>query len=164
MEEAWLEGKIEGVSLMLMPTAHALVQSARDIEKACENLTTEEIRREIAGAASINFHLKHISGSIDRLLTYAKGLPLNDEQFEFSANENRADSDAEIQIKRTLKSIEKMIEEIKQTPEEILFEPRTVGRKNLPTNVFGLLFHIAEHTQRHVGQIITTAKIVRNSK
>lgn len=107
MEEAWLEGKIEGVSPMLMPAAHALVQAERDIEMACENLTAEEIWREIGGAAAIGFHLKHISGSIDRLSSYAKGLQLNDEQFVFLADEKIAnlETDAKIQVSKTLASI-----------------------------------------------------------
>lgn len=166
MEEAWLEGKIEGVLPVLMPAAHALMQSARDIEKACAELTAEEIWRETGGAASVGFHLKHISGSIDRLLSYAKGLELSEKQFENLRNEQKPDlqNDVKTQVGETLKSIGKMIEEIKETPETILFEARAVGRKRLPTNVFGLLFHIAEHTQRHVGQIVTTAKFIKNSK
>jgi hypothetical protein len=40
-----------------------------------------------------------------------------------------------------------------------LAEPRAVGRKQLPTTVIGLLIHIAEHTQRHVGQAIAAAKL-----
>ena len=40
-----------------------------------------------------------------------------------------------------------------------LGDARTVGRKRLPTTVIGLLTHIAEHTQRHVGQAIAAAKL-----
>ena len=47
------------------------------------------------------------------------------------------------------------------TPPESLGDERLVGRAALPSTVRGLLFHGAEHTQRHVGQVITTAKIVR---
>jgi uncharacterized damage-inducible protein DinB len=37
---------------------------------------------------------------------------------------------------------------------------RGVGRMMLPTTVGSLLVHCAEHTQRHLGQAITTAKVL----
>jgi uncharacterized damage-inducible protein DinB len=46
---------------------------------------------------------------------------------------------------------------------EDLNQPRTVGRQQMPTTVGGLVIHVADHTQRHVGQAITTAKIVKRS-
>ncbi len=39
-------------------------------------------------------------------------------------------------------------------------EFRGVGRRQLPTTVGGLLIHCAEHTSRHVGQAVTTTKLV----
>lgn len=165
MEEAWLSGKIEDVAPLLMPAAHALRQAARDIEKAVEELNSEELWMKPNGAASVGFHLLHVAGSIDRLMSYARGENLSEAQFLALAAESELhDSEtAETLARRAIERIEKAITEIKQTPREILFEERTVGRKRLPTNVFGLLFHIAEHTQRHVGQIVTTAKIVRGA-
>jgi uncharacterized damage-inducible protein DinB len=41
-----------------------------------------------------------------------------------------------------------------------LNDARTVGKKELPTTLGGLLVHVADHTQRHVGQAVTTSKIV----
>jgi uncharacterized damage-inducible protein DinB len=163
MEEAWLSGKIEDVPPILMPAAHALVQAARDIENSVKDLNTRELWEKPNGASSVGFHLKHIAGSIDRLLTYASGEKLNEEQFAELRAENEINESETVESfsSKAVERIENAIDAIKSTPEEILFEERTVGRKKLPTNVFGLLFHIAEHTQRHVGQIITTAKIVR---
>ena len=163
MEEAWLSGKIEDVPAVLMPAAHALVQAARDIEKAVVGLKREEIWTKPNGAASVGFHLLHVAGSIDRLLTYARDASLNERQFAELAAENELHEaeTAEKLAARATGRIESAIREIKQSPIESLFDERSVGRKRLPTNVFGLLFHIAEHTQRHVGQIVTTAKIVR---
>lgn len=164
MEEAWLSGKIENVPLILMPAAHALVQAARDIEKTVESLSVEELWKKPNSAPSVGFHLLHIAGSVDRLLTYSRGENLNDAQFaELRAETQIIETETVESIsEKAIKAIETAIETIKSTPEKILFEERTVGRKKLPTNVFGLLFHIAEHTQRHVGQIVATAKIVRN--
>lgn len=165
MEEAWLSGKIEDVPPVLMPAAHALRQAARDIEKAVKDLSDRELWAKPNGAASVGFHLLHVAGSVDRLLTYARGEKLSEAQFAELAAEKEIENsaNAEMLARNAIERIENVIREIKSAPAESLFEERTVGRKQLPTNVFGLLFHIAEHTQRHVGQIITTAKIVRGA-
>jgi uncharacterized damage-inducible protein DinB len=165
-QESWLSGALEEFSPILMPAAHALVQAERDVEKAVSNLATKELWMKLNGAPSVGFHMLHIAGSIDRLLTYARGENLNQEQFNFLSAEtdsSQTANTAEV-LQLTKQSFHAALETIKKTSDEILFEPRTVGRMKLPTNVFGLLFHIAEHTQRHTGQIIATAKIVRGVK
>ncbi|MCR8526301.1 DinB family protein, partial [Escherichia coli] len=140
------------------------VQAASDIEQACKDLTVEEVWMKPHGVPSFAFHLRHIAGSVDRLLTYAKGEKLSSEQFAELAAETEFDEaiDAPSLVQTTLERIEQAVEFLRLVDLESLFEKRFVGRMELPTNVFGLLFHIAEHTQRHVGQAITTAKIVRN--
>jgi uncharacterized damage-inducible protein DinB len=162
-EEAWLSGKLEGYSDILMPAAHALVQAIRDLEQTAAGLSPDELLTRPNGAASAAFHLRHIAGSTDRLLTYAKGESLTEEQFRFLRREAAETSDlsaAEL-VAQAVAEIEKVLEFCRTVSPAELFAERSVGRKQLPTNVFGLLFHIAEHTARHVGQIITTAKIVR---
>jgi uncharacterized damage-inducible protein DinB len=161
-QESWLSGELENVSPMLMPAAHALVQARRDIERATENLTEPEVWTKPNGAPSVGFHLLHVAGSCDRLLTYARGENLSEKQFVSLAAENAIDDSASVALltRKAVEEIEKVIAQIRSTPENALFEKRFVGRRKLSTNVFGLLFHIAEHTQRHAGQIITTAKIV----
>lgn len=161
-QEAWLSGALEGVSPTLLPAAHALVQAMRDIKLATENLTDEQAWTKPNNAPSVAFHLQHIAGSCDRLLTYARGEKLSTKQFAALSAEGRINRslNAALLAEKAVAEIEKVLEEISSTPDEILFEVRTVGRMELPTNVFGLFFHIAEHAQRHVGQIIATAKIV----
>lgn len=161
-EEAWLSGKLDGFSDVMMPTAHALVQAIRDLEKVSD-LTDEELLTKPNNSPSVAFHLRHIAGSCDRLLIYSKGENLSEKQFEFLKYEtaNESSLSTEDLVDQAVLSIEKVLEFCKIVSPDILFEPRFVGRKKLQTNVFGLLFHIAEHTARHIGQIITTAKIVR---
>jgi len=163
-QEAWLSGPLKNVSPILMPAAHALIQSARDIEQATEKLNETEVWAKPCGAPSVGFHLLHIAGSCDRLLTYARGEKLSEKQFATLNDEREINlsMSANLLTENAVASIQKVIGEISLTPDEILFETREVGRKKIQTNVFGLLFHIAEHTQRHVGQIIATAKIVRS--
>ncbi len=165
--EAWLGGPLEGVNPLLVPAAHALVQAALDIERAVLSLTVQEVWIKPGGAPSVGFHLRHVAGSIDRLLTYARGEQLSDRQFQWLAEENAFGeplADSTTLNKAVSARITEALQMLRLTPSETLFEQRTVGRARLPTNVLGLLFHIAEHTQRHTGQIVTTAKIVRGLK
>jgi len=162
--EAWLRGPVDGVDPMLMPAAHALVQASEDLEQAASDLTVEELWVKPGGAASLGFHLRHIAGSIDRLLTYARGEELSEAQrqaISWEKEPGEPPPNVATVIQQAQGAIERSLGAIRATPKESLFAPRTIGRKALPTNVIGLLFHIAEHTQRHTGQIITTAKIVR---
>ncbi len=163
-EETWLGGKLDNHAPILMPAAHALMQSIVDLEKCVLLLSIEELTAQPNGAPSAAFHLRHIAGSIDRLLTYTRDEDLNEAQFEFLKRETVKTSDltAGELFEQAKISIEKALEFYRKVAPEILFDDRFVGRKRLPTTVFGLLFHIAEHTARHVGQIITTARIVRN--
>ena len=165
--EAWLRGPLDGVDPLLMPAAHALVQAAADIEQATRGLTTQELWRLPGGAPSVGFHLRHVAGSIDRLLTYARGEQLSDGQHRALAGEalpGEPPAEAAALVCVASAGIEAALVVLKSISNETLLEPRAVGRARLPTNVFSLLFHIAEHTQRHTGQIVTTAKIVRSPK
>lgn len=165
--EAWLRGPIPGVDPYLMPAAHALVQSSEDLERAAAPLTPAELWATPGGAASVGFHLRHVAGSIDRLLTYARGGALDDAQRAVLAAEGLAGTppaEAPELIRGALRAIEGALDTLRATPREALLEPRKVGRAGLPSTVLGLLVHVAEHTQRHTGQVITTAKIVRATR
>lgn len=162
--EPWLRGPLEGFEPLLMPAAHALVQAAADVDEATRGLTPQQLWSKPGGAPSIGFHLRHIAGSIDRLLTYSRNETLSRAQLEALANEGvpgDPPSQAAALIAAATARIEETLEVLRTTSSETLLEPRTVGRAKLPSNVIGLLFHIAEHTQRHTGQTVTTAKIVR---
>jgi len=161
--EAWLDGKLEGYAPVMMPAAHALAQAIVDLQKHAPDLSDEELRARPNDAPSAAFHLRHIAGSINRLLTYARGEQLSDEQFVALKAETAADSDFDTSelTRRAVMEINNALEALKNVDLNVLFEERFVGRRKLPTTVFGLLFHIAEHTARHVGQVVTTAAIVR---
>ncbi len=160
--ESWLTGKLAGFAPLTMPAAHALAQAAIDLERTTTNLTNAESVKRPNGAPSVAFHLRYIAGSIDRLLTYADNKKLDGTQFDFLKRETDDNLDSSVAelTRKAIEAINHALEFLKNIDSENLFEARFVGRQKLPTNVFGLLFHIAEHTARHVGQIITTAKIV----
>jgi hypothetical protein len=164
MSEVWLSGPVAGVTRELLPAVHALLQSLEDIPPAVEGLSTEQIWSRPGNAASIGFHLQHISGSLNRLLTYARGEQLSDEQIAASRIEKESGSpprDGATMQKIALTAITNAVEVMRQSPQSELFDAREVGRKKLPSNVFAILFHCGEHTQRHAGQIVTTARILR---
>jgi uncharacterized damage-inducible protein DinB len=162
MAEPWLRGPIPGMPAMVMPAAHALMQAAEDIPDAVAGLTNTQLWALPGGAAAVGFHLRHLAGSVDRLLTYANGEMLSDDQM--TALDAEIDDDgrsAEELVREAAAAIQRGIDAMRDTPPGIYLETRGVGRRKLPTTVFGLLVHIAEHTQRHVGAIIATAKAVR---
>lgn len=159
--EVWLRGPLEDISPTLMPVAHALLQAREDVEIA-STLNDEQLWHKPSGAASVGFHLRHIVGSIDRLLTYAEGKQLSERQLEFLRSEDKPVASAKQLVTEAQEAIDKAVEILRMAKDEQLFEPRSVGRKNLPSTVIGLLYHIGEHTSRHAGQLITTSKIVKN--
>lgn len=162
--EVWLRGPVEGIGPLLQPAAHALLQTVEDVERVLAELTTDQIWTTPGGAASIGFHVVHLAGSIDRLCTYARGESLSDAQRGRLQNEKapvRADSASLLADLRNV--VELALAQLRATPAATLEETRTVGRAALPTTVLGLLFHAGEHAQRHAGQIVTTARILRNA-
>jgi uncharacterized damage-inducible protein DinB len=163
--EYWLRGPVEGIPPVLMPVAHALLQAREDLRGAAESLSTVELWARPGGAASVGFHLRHISGSLDRLFTYAQGRSVRDEQLIAMRREGNPCSPpatAEALLALVDLAIDDALRSLKEAPEHELLASRLVGRSRLPSNVLGLLFHAAEHTQRHTGQVIATSKIIRN--
>jgi len=162
--EAWLRGPIDGVDPVLLPAAHAFQQTLEDVERALEGLTPEEIWLAPGGAASIGFHLMHLSGATDRLLTYARGSRLNDTQkAALAAEKDPPRLDPWALLAELRRTFDAALAQIRETPASSVQDPRTVGRAALPTTVLGLIFHAAEHAQRHAGQVVTTVKILKGS-
>jgi len=149
---------------MLMPVAHALVQVREDLEQLVSLVPVNQVWARPGGAASIGFHVRHLGGALDRLFTYARGETLTDAQktalrAESVAGDPSATALADI-VKETGAAIERALDQLRNTAPDRLLDHRGIGRAQLPSNVLGLLFHAAEHSTRHAGQAITTAKIL----
>lgn len=159
--EVWLRGPIPGIPALLQPVAHALVQSREEVEKLMLGFPQEKLWHRPADVASTGFHLRHLAGVLDRLFTYARGESLNEEQFAYLQNEGAA-SDSSIQelVENFKKQVGTSLRQLEQTSDDALLTPVFVGRKKLPSSVLGLLFHAAEHTQRHTGQLLVTVRIM----
>ena len=161
--EAWLRGPLPGIPVQLQPLAFALVGALEDVEKSVAGLDPVKLWHEPGGAASVGFHLLHLAGSTDRLLTYARGEPLGDGQRAALADEKSLPDPRptlEALVAGWREVVARALAQFGATPEATLDDSRGVGRAQLPSTVRGLLTHAAEHAQRHVGQIVTTAKIV----
>ena len=146
----------------MQPVAHALLQAAEEVQKIMKDFPDQLLWARPAGVASVGFHLQHLCGVLDRLSTYALGNPLSEEQKRFLENEgNITNQSAEELVQQFEQRVTGFVDQLRTTAEVILIEYRSVGRKALPSTVMGLLFHAAEHTMRHVGQLLVTVRVVR---
>jgi uncharacterized damage-inducible protein DinB len=162
LPEPWLRGPIDGVPPLLMPAAHALVHAREDVSAVLAALTTEQLWTRPGGAASVGYHVRHLAGALDRLLTYARGETLTPAQLSaLNAESDVTGLDGQTLDAEVERAIATALAQIRATSVGQLLDARPVGRKNVPSTVIGLVFHAAEHSTRHAGQAITTAKIVR---
>lgn len=160
--EPWLRGPIDGLHPAAAHLLYTFEQAREELPKFCAALTMEKIWRSPSdGVASVGFHLRHIAGSVDRLTTYLQGDQLSQTQVAGLRSEHEpgpsfADlmESLEVEFRRT----ETIVRAVSPTTYQ---EQRVVGRKQLPTTVGGLIVHLSEHTQRHLGQAVLTAKLVR---
>ncbi len=162
--EVWLRGPVPEIPSLLQPVAHALLQALEEVRRVVGPLPPSLLWARPGGAASVGFHVRHASGSLDRLFTYARGEGLSAEQRTFLATEVEPGSPPETAgslVSAFEVQVGRALAQLRDTQEPTLLEARGVGRLQLPSTVLGLLFHAAEHTQRHVGQIVTTARVVR---
>lgn len=157
--EPWLRGSLTEVPVIARALLHSLEMAREDLLRWCEPLKDEEFNYRPAGVPSVAFQIQHIIGSLDRLLTYAEGRELSAAQLESLESEHDPVTRAELFLYLESK-LRKAEERVRQLASVDMNASRWVGRKRLPTTLGGLLVHIAEHTQRHVGQAITTCKVV----
>jgi len=158
--EPWLRGTLTEVPAVPRAVLHALELAGEDLQKWCGELTDAQLNAKPAGIAPVAFQLRHIARSLDRLLTYAEGSGLSEKQItaistELEPNVTGAELFAELDA-----ALSRSAERVRELGSRDLSAVRSVGKRHLPTTLGGLLVHVADHTQRHVGQAITTAKLV----
>jgi len=162
LPEAWLRGPVEGVPAQLQPVAHALIQAHEEIALIMKDFPQSKLWEQPAGVASVAFHLQHIPGVLDRLFSYAQEKEISHVQLKYLSEEGL--EDPSITKERLLENLSNRviasISFLKTVLPDTITEVRTVGRKKLPSTVSGLLFHAAEHTMRHTGQLLVTARIL----
>ena len=164
LPEPWLRGSLAEVDPVQRAVLHALELAKEDLQKWCGDLSDEELNASPGAAAPVAFHLRHIARSTDRLLTYAENRPLSPEQIAAMKQELDPAATREALFAELHRGLQSAAERILAIPPERLPETRVVGRQQLPTTVAGLVIHVGDHAQRHVGQGITTAKIVKSRR
>jgi uncharacterized damage-inducible protein DinB len=158
--EPWLRGTEGDVPAVPRAVLHALQQAEEDLHRWCENLSDSELNERPAGMAPVAFHIRHIARSLDRLLTYAEARDLDADQTTSLQTELDPGATREELFPELAAAMANAARRVRALARTNFEEERTVGKKRLPTTLGGLLIHLADHTQRHVGQAITTAKIV----
>jgi uncharacterized damage-inducible protein DinB len=162
--EPWLSGTHADVPAAGRAVLHALDLSLDDLTKWTAGLTDSEIHAQPLGLTSIAFHLRHIARSVDRILTYAEGGQLSQEQLAALKTELEGEGKLEtlsVLLAEVEVSFNDAADRIRVLATADLNTPRFVGRKQLPTSIGGAMIHVADHTQRHTGQVVTTAKVAK---
>lgn len=156
-----MRGPLAGIESLVQPLFFSFTQVREDLARYTEGITQQQLWHRAGSLPSLGFHLRHIAGSVDRLTAYLMNQPLSAEQLAFLKDESTPGATLEellAAVDATLSATEARLRSINPAA---IHEPRYIGRKRLPTTVLGLLVHIAEHTQRHLGQAITTAKLAK---
>jgi uncharacterized damage-inducible protein DinB len=140
---------------------HAFDLALDDLTKWTDGLTDAEVHAHPLELPSIAFHLRHIARSTDRLLSYAEGSQLSAEQLTALKAEQSGDEPLAVLLAEVEASFSDGADRVRvlATADFDIF--RGVGRKQLPTSIGGALVHVADHTQRHVGQAVTTCKVLK---
>ncbi len=163
MVEPWLRGTLTEVDTVRRGVLHALELAREDVARWCGELTAGQLEARPFGLPSVGFQMRHMVRSLDRLLTYAEGQQLNEEQLALLKSEMESLGRREDLFSEFERGIESAMQRVRAIGPTAYEDARGVGRKMLPTSVGGLLVHCADHTQRHVGQAVTTAKLVRQA-
>ncbi len=156
-----MTGSHEDVHPLLRPLLHCFEHANLDLGHWTHGFTPQQMWERPMDLGAVGFHIRHIAGSAERLFTYAQGEMLTDAQLDALRHEADAGATREELLAHLDATLDRIAVAVRQLDAASLTEPRTVGRKRLPTTLAGLLVHIAEHTQRHVGEAIVTAKVVR---
>jgi uncharacterized damage-inducible protein DinB len=164
--EVWQRGPLPGVPGPLQPAAHAIVGAREELEAIAGELPADVLWARPAGVAAVGFHVAHVAGVLDRLFTYARGEPLSDAQRAALRAESEPGDpprDAATLLAALARAVDAALDQLRATDPATLGDARALGRLAIPTTVGGLLFHAAEHAQRHVGQALVTARVARGA-
>lgn len=164
LPEVWLRGPLPDVHPLLQPVAHALLQALEETQALMAFFPDALLWTQPAGMASAGFHLQHVTGVLDRLFTYARGAALSHSQLEYLQSEGTGTPQqgmAAQLVALFAAGVHRAIAELKTADAEKLTAKRGVGRAQLPSTVIGLYVHAAEHTMRHLGQLLVTVKVVQ---
>jgi uncharacterized damage-inducible protein DinB len=161
--EVWLRGPLPDMPALLQPVAHALLQAREELNELMTGFPDELLWDNVAGMASPGFHLQHLTGVLDRLFTYAQNKALSPEQLEYLSKEGKPTNKTyttQNLVEAFNQQVDKALLQLSGADVSTLTDFRPVGRGKLPSTVIGLYTHSAEHTMRHLGQLIVTVRVL----
>jgi hypothetical protein len=164
LPEVWLRGPLNDIPALLQPVAHALLQAQEELNALMQGFPDYLLFENVAGLASPAFHLQHLTGVIDRLFTYAGAERLTAEQLRYLSAEGKPTIKAYTAVDMVVafdNQVARAISQLSKTDEATLNDRRGVGRAQLPSTVIGLYVHSAEHTMRHLGQLMVTVSVLK---
>ncbi len=159
--EPWMRGALPGVNPFVAPLLYSFQMAREDLEAFTEGLTTEQIWARPFGFNAVGREIRHIGGSVDRLTTYLEGEQLSEQQMEELKSEAESGTSREDLLRQLEQRLARSESVMRALDPATFTDARAIGRKRLPTTVIGLIVHMAEHTQRHVGQAIRAAQLAR---
>jgi hypothetical protein len=164
MTEPWLRGPLAGVDPIVAPVLYSFQHAREDLARYTDGLSTDELWSTANGQTPLGFHVRHMGGSVDRLCAYIEGRQLTPVELDAISHESDPGASRDELLAELDAAFSRGEQVLARLDTATLRERREVGRQRLPTTVIGLVIHLAEHTQRHLGQAITTAKLLRASK
>jgi uncharacterized damage-inducible protein DinB len=166
LPEVWLRGPLNNMPPLLQPVAHALLQAREELNELMTDFPSELLWQKVAGLASPGFHLQHLVGVLDRLFTYARAETLNESQLNYLSAEGKSTMTISTQslVEAFNQQVNIALLQLQQTSEQELTLVRGVGRALVPSTVIGLYTHSAEHTMRHLGQLLVTVKVLKSGR
>jgi uncharacterized damage-inducible protein DinB len=166
LPEVWLRGPLNNMPPLLQPVAHALLQAREELNELMADFPSELLWQKVAGLASPGFHLQHLVGVLDRLFTYARAETLNESQLNYLSAEGKSTMTISTQslVEAFNQQVNIALLQLQQTSEQELTLVRGVGRALVPSTVIGLYTHSAEHTMRHLGQLLVTVKVLKSGR
>ncbi|HEY0271709.1 MAG TPA: DinB family protein [Chitinophaga sp.] len=165
LPEYWMRGPVAGIPGLLQPVAHALLQAREEVNALMAGLPQDLLWKKPAGLASPGFHLQHLRGVLDRLCTYARGEMLSPAQLEALDLEGKEEPSLHVRVllENFNRQVDLTLAQLGETDTATLEDFRGIGRRQLPGTVIGLLFHAAEHTMRHTGQLLVTVAVLKDA-
>jgi DNA repair protein RadC len=166
LPEVWLRGPLNNMPPLLQPVAHALLQAREELNELMADFPSQLLWQKVAGLASPGFHLQHLVGVLDRLFTYARAETLNESQLNYLSAEGKSTMTISTQsmVEAFNQQVNIALLQLQQTSEQELTQVRGVGRALVPSTVIGLYTHSAEHTMRHLGQLLVTVKVLKSGR
>ncbi|MDN5284582.1 MAG: hypothetical protein JWR38_856 [Mucilaginibacter sp.] len=160
--EVWLRGSLNNIPALVQPVAHAFLQAREELNALMIGFPDHLLWHKVASMASPGFHLQHLTGVLNRLFTYAKGEALTAYQLNYLATEGKPTENTRVAdlIQQFNLQVDSAMQQLSETDESVLTQMRGVGRAKLPSTVIGLYVHAAEHTMRHLGQLMVTVKVL----